>query len=68
MGGVKTPETPATPPEPEVVKQTEASVAKARSNAKEAARKQYGIAGTDVTKGALQDEAVESKKKTLGGA
>lgn len=69
MGGttVKAATPPATPPEPEVLKQTEAEVTRARGNAKDAARKQYGIIGTNVTKGALADEAVEAKKKTLGG-
>lgn len=57
-----------TPPEPEVVKRTEAEVVKARNDAKAAATKKYGIAGTNVTKGALASEAVETKKKTLGGA
>lgn len=70
MGGskVSSPAVPETPPEPEVLKQTEAEVTRARNSAKDAARKQYGVFGTDVTKGALADEAVESKKKTLGGA
>jgi hypothetical protein len=62
-GASKTP----TPPEPEVVKRTEAEIVKARSDAKAAATKKYGIAGTNVTKGGLASEAVETKKKTLGG-
>lgn len=57
-----------TPPEPEVVKRTEAEVTKARSDAKNAAAKKYGVHGTDVTKGALASENVETKRKTLGGA
>ena len=57
-----------TPPEPEIVKRTEAEVVKARSNAKTAASKRYGVSGTNVTKGALASEPVETKKKTLGGA
>lgn len=57
-----------TPPEPEVVKRTEAEVIQARNNAKDAAAKKYGAAGTNVTKGALASEGVETKKKTLGGA
>ena len=56
------------PPEPATVKYTEAEVVKARNNAKEAAAKKYGISGTNVTQGALADEEVETKKKTLGGA
>ena len=56
-----------TPPEPEVVKRTEAEVTKARSDAKNAAAKKYGVHGTDVTKGALASENVETKRKTLGG-
>lgn len=69
MGGTKasSPDVPVAPPEPEILKQTEAEVTRARGNAKDAARKQYGIFGTNVTKGALADEAVEAKKKTLGG-
>ena len=57
-----------TPPEPEVVKRTEADVVRARSNAKDAATQRYGIAGTNVTQGALAAEPVETKRKTLGGA
>ena len=57
-----------TPPEPEVVKRTEAEVIQARNNAKDAAAKKYGIAGTNVTQGALASEGVETKRKTLGGA
>ena len=65
VGGVnKTP----TPPEPEVVKRTEAEVTKARNEARAAATKKYGISGTNVTKGTLASEPVETKKKTLGGA
>ena len=56
------------PPEPATVKSTEAEVVKARNNAKTAAAKRYGISGTNVTRGALADEEVETKKKTLGGA
>jgi hypothetical protein len=57
-----------TPPEPAIVKRTEAEVVQARKSAKEAAVKKYGISGTNVTKGALANEQVETKKKTLGGA
>ena len=67
MGAVPGASKTATPPEPEVVKRTEAEVVKARSDAKAAATKKYGIAGTNVTKGGLASEAVETKKKTLGG-
>lgn len=55
------------PPEPETVKRVESEVTQARNSAKEAAAKKYGVAGTNVTKGALADEAVETKKKKLGG-
>lgn len=69
MGGSSSkPSVPETPPEPEVVKQTQAEVVKARSSAKQAAQKRYGIFGTDITKGALTDEDTGAKKKTLGGA
>lgn len=72
MGGLggsssTAPEPTPTPPEPELVKRTEAEVVAARNNAKFAAAQKYGISGTNVTKGALASEAVETKKKTLGG-
>lgn len=67
MGAIDTPSKTATPPEPEVVKRTEAEVTKARNDAKAAATKKYGISGTNVTKGGLASEGVETKKKTLGG-
>jgi hypothetical protein len=50
------------------VKRTEAEVVAARNNAKAAAAQKYGIAGTNVTKGALSSEAADTKKKTLGGS
>lgn len=56
-----------TPPEPETVKYTESEMAKARSSAKDAAAKKYGIAGTNVTKGALASDENNVKRKTLGG-
>jgi cell division septation protein DedD len=65
-----TPDTPKktpTPPEPEVVKRTEAEIAKARSDARNAAAKKYGVHGTNVTKGALASETAQTKRKTLGG-
>ena len=65
--GASTPKAQATPPEPETVKRTEAEVAQARSSAKNAASKKYGISGTDVTKGTVTAETAETKKKTLGG-
>lgn len=65
--GAATPKASPTPPEPETVKYTEEEVAKARSNAKNAAAARYGLSGTNVTKGMLTDETVEQKKKTLGG-
>lgn len=68
MGGAKTPKAAATPPEPETVKYTESEVARARSDAKAAAARRYGISGTNVTKGALASEPVETKKQKLGGA
>ena len=67
MGAAKTPEATPVPPEPETVKYTEAEVAKARTRAKEAAGMRYGIAGTNVTRGALASEPIDTKKKTLGG-
>lgn len=69
MGGAKaaTPKPAPTPPEPAVVKRTEAEVVKARNDAKTAATKKYGISGTNVTGGALESEAVETKRKKLGG-
>ena len=57
-----------TPPEPETVKRVESEVVQARNDAKSAAAKRYGIAGTNVTKGSLADETAETKKKTLGGS
>ena len=69
MGSVpEYPEATPTPPEPETVKRVEAEVAQARSNAKDAAARQYGISRTNVTKGALASEAPETKKNKLGGA
>lgn len=68
MGATPSAKKTPTPPEPEVIKRTEAEVVKARSDARAAATKKYGIAGTNVTKGGLASEAVETKKKTLGGA
>lgn len=68
MGGLSSVGSPSpTPPEPETVKRVESEVTQARSNAKEAAARKYGISGTNVTKGALSDETVETKKKKLGG-
>lgn len=67
LGSGSSVKTTKTPPEPEVVKRTELEVAKARSDAKNAAAKKYGVYGTDVTKGALAAETVETKRKTLGG-
>lgn len=61
-------ETTPVPPEPATVKYTEAEVVKSRNSAKEAAAKKYGIAGTNVTQGALAGEEAETKKQTLGGA
>lgn len=67
MGATPSAKSTPVPPEPETVKYTESEVSKARSSAKDAAAKKYGIAGTNVTRGSLADSAVESKKKTLGG-
>jgi hypothetical protein len=67
MGATPSASKTPTPPEPEVVKRTEAEIIKARNDAKTAATKKYGISGTNVTKGALAAEGVETKKKTLGG-
>lgn len=67
MGSTPSAKTTPTPPEPEVVKRTEAQVAKARDDARNAAAKKYGVHGTNVTKGALAGETAETKRKTLGG-
>ena len=67
MGSTPSAKVTPTPPEPATVKYTESEVVKARNSAKEAAGRKYGIAGTNVTRGALADEVVETKKKTLGG-
>lgn len=67
MGSTPSAKPAPTPPEPEVVKRTESEIAKARSDAKAAAVKKYGISGTNVTKGALAAETAQTKKKTLGG-
>jgi hypothetical protein len=63
-----TPKPTPTPPQPEAVKRVEAEVAQARNNAKSAAAKRYGVAGTNVTGGALATETAETKKTKLGGA
>jgi hypothetical protein len=42
-------------------------VTKARSDAKNAATKRYGISGTNITGGRLGDTTADTKKKTLGG-
>ena len=70
MCKAKTPKyTPTpTPPQPETVKRVEAEVTQARNNAKNAAAKRYGAAGTNVTGGVLANETVETKKTKLGGA
>jgi hypothetical protein len=65
-----TPSTPApaaAPPSPETVKRADAEVTKARSDAKNAATKRYGISGTNITGGRLGDTTADTKKKTLGG-
>lgn len=62
-----TPKASPTPPEPAILKRTEAEVVQARNVAKNAATKKYGIAGTNVTKGALSDSSGETKKNKLGG-
>lgn len=67
MGGFSTPKVAPTPPEPETVKRTEAEVARLRSDAKAVAARRYGMSGTNITRNRLQDEAIEDKKKTLGG-
>lgn len=56
------------PPEPETVKRTENEVAQARSNAKAAASRRYGVSGTNVTGGSLAGVPAETKKQKLGGA
>ena len=67
MGGAPSVSSTPVPPEPETVKYTEAEVAKARSSAKAAASKKYGLSGTNVTRGALTDETAETKQTKLGG-
>jgi hypothetical protein len=67
MGSSPSVKAAPTPPEPEVVKRTEAEVVKARNDAKAEATRKYGIFGTNVTKGALAAETADTKKKTLGG-
>lgn len=62
-----TPKASPTPPEPETIKRTEAEVTKARDAAKTAATKKYGIAGTNITGGALSDTTADTKKNKLGG-
>jgi hypothetical protein len=62
-----TPAVAPTPPEPATVKRTESEVAKARSDAKSAATRKYGISGTNITKGALIDTSADVKKNKLGG-
>lgn len=64
----KVPKAKPTPPTPEAVRRAESDVAAVRSNAKAEAAGKYGISGTNVTRGALASEPVETKKKTLGGA
>lgn len=56
-----------TPPEPEPVKRVESEVTKARNDAKTAAAQRFGMAGTDVTKGALSTDDANVKKNKLGG-
>lgn len=56
-----------TPPEPAVLKRTEAEVVQARSDAKAAATRKHGISGTNVTQGTLGDTASDTKKNKLGG-
>lgn len=67
MGSTPSAKQAPTPPEPEVVKRTEAEVVRARDAARNAAAKKYGVHGTNVTKGALANEMAETKRKTLGG-
>lgn len=67
MGGAPEVKKTPTPPEPEIVKRTEAEVAKARNDARVAATKKYGISGTNVTQGSLENVTPNTKKKKLGG-
>lgn len=67
MGSAPKAKTTPVPPEPATVKRTESEVAKARSDAKSAAVRKYGISGTNVTQGALGDTSAEAKKSKLGG-
>jgi hypothetical protein len=62
-----TPKPKPTPPEPATLKRTESEIVQARNAAKSAATRKYGIAGTNVTKGALSDTVAETKKTKLGG-
>lgn len=63
----KVPKTKPTPPSPEVVRRAESDVATVRNNAKAEAAGKYGISGTNVTQGVLEDTSAEVKKKKLGG-
>lgn len=67
MGSASTPKQKPTPPTPEVVRRVDSEVAAVRKDAKAKASAKYGVSGTNVTKGVLTDENIESKKKTLGG-
>ena len=67
MGGPKTPSIPDPPPLPEIKKRTDVDARKAREDTRKAAISRFGLAGTDVTKGALSDSSANVKKKTLGG-
>lgn len=67
MGSAPKAKTTPTPPEPAMLKRTETEVVQARNAAKSAATRKYGIAGTNVTQGALSDTSADVKKNKLGG-
>lgn len=63
----KPPAATPTPPPPETVKRVESEVTRARDDAKKTAARRYGVSGTNITGGALNNPA-ETKKNKLGGA
>ena len=70
MGSVPSSDIPDVPepPVPEPVKRAESEGTRVRDNAKNAAAKRFGVAGTNVTKGALASQIADTKKNKLGGA
>lgn len=66
MGAPSMPSTESVPT-PAPVQRVDADVVKARNTAKNDAAKKYGLAGTDVTKGALSESTASTSQKKLGG-